>query len=340
MDAFWHELLNIANRVTGLVTDRGLYTFWPYLLLSYLLAVVVVRWSRTYNTEGGNPGVRVALGMLFDRAVWLHPSAIADYWCSIINAILGAMMRTGGFVGGALTSLLLYGVLMQANGGEPLSLPAGPVALTIYTVLVLVWLDLSKYLSHYLLHRVPVLWEFHKVHHSAQVLTPFTYHRAHPCDFTFCEIITGLFAGASGAAALFVFGSQVEPLSILGLNVGLLLFYAFIANLRHIDVWVPFPGWLSRILISPAQHLIHHSNKPQHHGANYGVIFALWDWMYGTLYVPKSRETLSYGLVNGEDREYQSIEGLYLLPFKKVWARLFGRGEARAQDAQEQGTVS
>ena len=207
---------------------------------------------------------------------------------------------------------IVYALLLKANGGEALSLPAGALALTLYTLASLLWLDLGKYVGHFLTHRVGLLWEFHKVHHSAQVLTPVTVFRIHPLDFIFYDFISGLFIGTAGAVGLFVFGSQIEPLSIFGLNIGVFLFYALGANLAHSHVWLAYPGWASRILMSPAQHQIHHSCLPQHHDANFGVVFALWDWVFGTLYVPKGRETVSFGLTDSEDRDYQSIEGLLL----------------------------
>ena len=48
----------------------------------------------------------------------------------------------------------------------------GPVALVAFGVVGLVLADTGHYLSHYVQHKVPFLWEFHRVHHAAEVLTP------------------------------------------------------------------------------------------------------------------------------------------------------------------------
>ena len=52
----------------------------------------------------------------------------------------------------------------------------------LYTLTLFVAWDLSRYLLHRLLHGVPFLWELHKVHHSAEVLTPLTLYRSHPIE--------------------------------------------------------------------------------------------------------------------------------------------------------------
>jgi sterol desaturase/sphingolipid hydroxylase (fatty acid hydroxylase superfamily) len=100
------------------------------------------------------------------------------------------------------------------------------------------------------------------------------------------------------------------------------MFYMLGANLRHSHVWLPYPKWLSHILISPAQHQIHHSQLIHHHDKNFGLMFAIWDWIMGTLYVPKHRENYVWGLDHGEDRDYQTVTNLYVVPFKKAWALL------------------
>ena len=77
---------------------------------------------------------------------------------------------------------------------------------------------------------------------------------------------------------------------------------------------------------------------PEHFNKNYGEVLAIWDWMFGTLYVPEGRETISYG-IGEENREYRSLTALYLLPFVKAWRRLAG-GPLRGNAAQNASTTS
>ena len=66
------------------------------------------------------------------------------------------------------------------------------------TIRLLLLLDIGHYISHYIQHKVPFFWEFHKVHHAAEVLTPVTAFRAHPVE----SILDSLFQGPLQALGL------------------------------------------------------------------------------------------------------------------------------------------
>ena len=68
------------------------------------------------------------------------------------------------------------------------------------------------------------------------------------------------------------------------------------AHLRHSHVAMPFPRWLSYVLVSPHMHQVHHSVEERHHDRNFATVFALWDWAFGTLYLPDPRERFRFGL--------------------------------------------
>jgi predicted lipoprotein len=68
------------------------------------------------------------------------------------------------------------------------------------------------------------------------------------------------------------------------------------ANLRHSHVWLSYGPRMERILLSPAQHQVHHSVDPRHYDRNYGTILSLWDWLGGSLYLTREREQLRFGL--------------------------------------------
>lgn len=89
-------------------------------------------------------------------------------------------------------------------------------------------------------------------------------------------------------------------------------------HLQHSHVWLSFGPWLSRLYISPAQHQIHCSRDPRHRDKNSGIKFALWDALFGTLYVPKEPETLQVGLPDADHRDFTTISKLYFLPFARI----------------------
>ena len=146
------------------------------------------------------------------------------------------------------------------------------------------------------MHRVDLLWSLHRVHHSATNLTPLTLFRVHPVEsiFYFARglIVFGLVSGIF----VWLFGSKVNGLHVLGVDLFGFIFAAMASNLRHSPIWLSF-GKLENFLISPAQHQLHHSMDHGH--PNYGTCLAIWDRIIGTqvkAQFHKPAEDLRFGL--------------------------------------------
>jgi sterol desaturase/sphingolipid hydroxylase (fatty acid hydroxylase superfamily) len=167
-----------------------------------------------------------------------------------------------------------------------------PIALA---VVIFVIFDFAQYWSHRIFHR-SALWSLHAVHHSAEVLTPLTTYRQHPL----AGLITAAFHSVVlGIGLGLVIGALAPDLSfaeIAGANAVVVLLNATVVNLHHSQMHVSFGPVVERILISPAQHQIHHSRDPRHFNCNYGNVLAVWDWLFGTLYLVREREALRFGL--------------------------------------------
>ena len=294
--------------------------FWLYLAGAALLAFFAWRLLRAEGapTDAGGGNARF-IRYCFPRKVYAHPSAVVDYKYYVASRLFHAF---------GLMPLLLAVPAVAGATADGLERLLGPVSGTyrspglavqaLYTLAVMVAFDLGVFVAHYLQHRVPVLWEFHKVHHSARVLTPITVYRMHPVDDLFSGFCVALTVGAVVGAFSWALGGPVGELLVLGVNLGLFLFYIVGYNLRHSHVWLSYPRWLSWLLVSPAQHQIHHSRAPVHFDKNLGFVFSIWDRMAKTLYVPAEREVLEFGLGSGEDEDYGSVTALYLLPFRKA----------------------
>ncbi|MCH8168918.1 MAG: creatininase family protein [Proteobacteria bacterium] len=242
---------------------------------------------------------------------------------------------------GILTHLIIWvsvfiEIFLLAFNGTfgPLAAPAfavTPVSIALYTLIAVLVLDFSIYIVHYLQHRVPLLWQFHQVHHSAEVLTPITFLRMHPVDLFFFGLSGSLFGALAFAGFVYLTGARPHEITILSVNVFVFAFYLFGYNLRHSHVWLSYPRWLSHILISPAQHQTHHSVEAKHFDRNMGLIFAFWDWIFGTLYVATRYERLTYGLNRTEPNPFRSVTDIYLMPFRNAWALIApGSGRGRA----------
>lgn len=261
----------------------------------------------------------------FPRSVWGHPSAIADYKFFVVNQFVLTYIRFGQWVVGLVGILQVAEIIKwgldAAFGAAPASSsPSLPIAV-LFTLTTALAFDYGRFLSHYVQHRVPLLWEFHKVHHSAEVLTPFSSFRAHPVDqaieFLFRLITT---AGVSGVFAHF-FPSGISELTIL--NYSALTFFFYItAHLRHSHVPLGF-GKLSTTFVSPVMHQLHHSAESKHFDKNFGFIFAWWDRMYGTLYLPVRDEQFRLGLPE-EAGKYDTVMKLMFRPFIEAGRLLVG----------------
>jgi sterol desaturase/sphingolipid hydroxylase (fatty acid hydroxylase superfamily) len=166
------------------------------------------------------------------------------------------------------------------------------VIFTIFTFLID---DFSRFFTHYIFHKVPFLWRFHRVHHSAEVLTPITLHRSHPVESVIMFFRNILTYSISTAIFIYLYRTQLSGYEILGVNALGLSFNFALSNLRHSHVPVKF-GALESIFISPYQHQLHHSNSPEHFNKNYGICLSIWDKLFGSLLKSKGQKIKAFGL--------------------------------------------
>lgn len=210
-----------------------------------------------------------------------------------------------------------------ASMGLARAAASGPWVVVFLTVVTALTTDFCTYWVHRLHHRIAVLWPFHEVHHSAEVMSPVTFYRKHPVYDAFHNLITAMIGGALQGAISALFVGKPNALLIGNVNALYFLFNLAGSNLRHSHVWLSYGPTVSKWLVSPAMHQCHHSRAVRHHDRNYGEVFAVWDWMFGTLYVPEAREELDYGVADGDGRALPH-------PHDGVMAALFGPFRASA----------
>ena len=294
--------------------DPSKRVFWPYLLASVVIAgVALAAHDRKHWWRG-------LYEKLLSPKLWLHPSSLLDMKLmaskSVIRALLFAPWIASAY-GIALGVVRLS--TTQFGPAHETGLGATEITL-IYTVVLFVCSDFSRYALHRLCHEVPFLWQFHQVHHSAEVMTPLTLYRSHPVENLLFVlrgvVVTGLVTGVF----FYHFGTQAVQYQLLGVNVFGLLFNIFGANLRHSQVWLSFGATVERVILSPAQHQIHHSDDPKHFGSNYGSCLALWDRMGGSFHAAQGQEGVRFGLSQDESNHDPHRLGSALVgPFKACW---------------------
>jgi sterol desaturase/sphingolipid hydroxylase (fatty acid hydroxylase superfamily) len=312
----YYVVFNLTKAVTAVI-QRDSYFYWPFILSTIAIAAFAVRYTANAGSGPGKPSWRQLFRQYCGAHHWWHRSARADYRLYFANAlvlplVLAPLLFTDAQVMGLIDAAL------GREAGAAAHTAAAPTAWQqlSYTLIFFVAYDYGRFAAHALLHDVPLLWEFHKVHHAAEVLTPVTAARAHPVDLLVMAWIPALTTGIATWLFNRVAAQPVTAYTFLGLNV---LIWAFnlIDNLRHSNVWLSYGPNVGKWLISPAHHQLHHSCEARHLGCNRGFELAIWDRLHGTLVVPSSApETFRMGLGDGTEAQWQSVWRMYIEPFK------------------------
>lgn len=147
--------------------------------------------------------------------------------------------------------------------------------------LAMVLTDLAQYWFHRLFHRVPFLWGFHAVHHSARSMDWLAGSRMH-----FVEIVA-----LRGVTSLPLLTLGFLP-SVMQAYVGMVYVYA---TLVHANLGGDF-NRLGRWVVVPRFHHWHHAIEPEGIDKNFAIHFPLIDRLFGTYYFPDSAWPKGYGV--------------------------------------------
>ena len=300
--------------------------YWLNILSAYLLAFFVI--TRGWTLQAAKD----CLAELFAKRIWLHRSSIADFKLLFANNMLYFfLLPVVTLTSTGVAALVLQG-LQQTTGSDGLQLaPTWASRLALTFCWLIAW-DFGVFFTHYLQHKIPYLWEFHKIHHSAEVLTPVTVYRMHPVDQILKLSIVASLIGLVEGSFLYLYADPVTFYLVNGLNALWFLYLFGGYNLRHCHVWIMFPKPIRGTISSPALHLIHHSTNPKHWDKNFAPIFIIWDRLFGTLYMPTSREEIEFGLGDEEGKHYTSLWNIYVTPFKALAGRSLGHRRAEGSE--------
>jgi sterol desaturase/sphingolipid hydroxylase (fatty acid hydroxylase superfamily) len=304
------------NQLRILLFAPGSHFSLTSLGCALAIAVAFVVWRR--HRRGRPIRLRAIIRALFPRRILLSPSSFIDLGYLFYHVFLGGLLFGWAAISYQFLTNGIIGALAATFGQPaPTTLPAFGVRAVITVMLFLAY-ELGYWLNHYLSHRVPFLWEFHRVHHTATVLTPVTNFRVHPVyAFVFGNILA-ISTATANAVGNYMFGETAYQYAFSDTNIILVIFIHTYVHLQHTELWIPLSGALGRVFMSPAHHQVHHSTSPAHFNKNLGSCLALWDWMFGTLYLPgKEPEKLSFGVDPG-DASVHTITGAYIDPFVRA----------------------
>ena len=245
------------------------------------LAAVGVRLTRVLDTITAQDTLAHAAGifLVLLLEVWvlgysrsslsrlLRPTASARadlfYFGGIVLGY-GSIVVTLSSLGLSTISMRLADAYASARVLDRVSDPFGRMLLFVLLN------DFLQYWVHRARHRWAWWWELHKLHHSATEFNAITSSRGHPLDIAAIVIVSSV--------PLALLGGSVSDFLLLSLVLGA---HAAISHSMLDWNW----GWFGRyVVFSPIGHRIHHSPQQEHYDKNFGSIFPVWDWLFGTLY--------------------------------------------------------
>ena len=293
-------------------------TFGGLLISPFYLATFAAIAFCIYRMRGETGGF---LAWLLPKRVFLTRSTGLDVSLFAIGQLIlffGLFARFAAIpaVAAYVASLMPVAPL----GGIVLS----PIGLAL---LYFVLGDFSLYWAHRAHHTIKLIWPLHAVHHSAEVLSPITAYRQHPLSGLLTTSFNTFVIGGLLGVLVGTFNPEATTWEIVGINAFVLIVNMTLTNFHHSHIWISFGPFFERLIISPAQHQVHHSTDPAHFNKNFGQSLAIWDWMFGTLYVTRADESVTFGLEDKADAPLMTHRLWPILwdPVRRVFAQAVGR---------------
>jgi sterol desaturase/sphingolipid hydroxylase (fatty acid hydroxylase superfamily) len=249
------------------------------VVLAVLTAVVVLAALSVRSQIIFGLAILAVIFIPLERLFALHPRRVLrrGWRTDVVHFLVnGTVLRIG-----MLVSVVVIGRVLRAFVPAPLrdAVAASPswaqvaAGLTIATI--------GGYAGHRAAHEVPLLWRFHRVHHSSREMDWLAATHLHPLDETFVRsmAVLPLYALGFGRVSLGAF----------------LILITLQAIFIHANVRLGF-GPLRWVIGTPQFHHWHHAREPQAYNSNYAGEFPALDALFGTLYLPGDRWPAQYGV--------------------------------------------
>ncbi len=209
-------------------------------------------------------------------------------------------------LGNVLTATVVVNCVSWLNRHEIGLLYLFNMPVWLKLVLGVMMFDFVNYWFHRTAHRVPLLWRFHRVHHSDTRMDASTNLRSHPIELL-------IYFGISNILASAIFGLDLTALGVFFLIITPYVFFEH-SNIR-------FPAWMDStiglVFTTPNIHKVHHEQDQYFTDSNYSDIFIIWDRMFGTFKYKPTAE-IKFGLKEFEDDSKQSWWYLLWSPFVNI----------------------
>lgn len=264
---------------------------------------------------------------LFPKEHYTTPSAKIDLAVWFINGLLVIPVYEASVIlGGLIVGVGAYDILVMLFGPGGAALDALWVAVLVQFIGYYFGVGLGQYVGHLAFHKVPMLWAIHRAHHSAESPNLFAFLRSHPLEI-FLNGATRVIGAAGGIGiALYLTGGKLLPettATIVWYNI----VYVVIGfrSLDHTHIPIRYGKVLDVLIGSPIMHEVHHSAEVKHRDVNLAGAGYIYDWLFGTLYIPAQGETWRWGLNEdelGERNPHNRLRDFFLEPLGGARAEL------------------
>ena len=259
IDLFSKELIGMANWVWSLITCQEVwYKNYFYGLIAISLFVwlleILFPWRKSQS--------------ILRKDFWMDAAYMFINFFAfsiVIYGVYGIIQHIAGGYGITLTSIAVFDVT---------KLPVWASLLVFFVVN-----DFVQWCTHVLLHRFEFLWRFHKVHHSVKEMGFAAHLRYHWMENIFYKPLKTF--------AIMLLGG-FEPEMAFAVHFLSIL----IGHLNHANVRITW-GPLKYIFNNSVMHLYHHAKvlpEGQMPGVNFGISLSIWDYIFGTNYIPQDKD--------------------------------------------------
>lgn len=172
-------------------------------------------------------------------------------------------------------------------------------------IVALLLLDSWMYVWHRANHMIPLLWRFHRMHHSDASMDVTTAMRFHLGEHVIASIL------------------RLGLIPILGFGVWHIVVYDMIViavtQFHHANISIGrWDRWLRVFIVTPDMHKVHHSRWKPETDSNYSVVLSIWDRVARSFRMRDDPTELDFGLDDFDDDEWQTFAGLLKTPFRSA----------------------
>ncbi|MEM6345524.1 MAG: sterol desaturase family protein [Bacteroidota bacterium] len=266
-DLFVKGYTDYANYLWNEITFQSTpwwknYFFWLMLVSALFLAL---EWLKPWREAQPK----------FRKDFWL------DFFYMFFNFFLFNLII---YIAGSNVVVELFNQLLASvgiNNLVALKIASWPVWAQLFSLFII--RDFVQWNIHRLLHAVPFLWEFHKVHHSVEQMGFAAHLRYHWMETIVYRSLEYL------------------PLAMIGFGIDdfftVYIFTLAVGHFNHSNISVPL-GPLKYIFNNPQMHIWHHAHElPETHprGINFGLTLSIWDYLFGTAVIPHDGKDIKLG---------------------------------------------